>query len=361
MDPRTILLKKRKKFVLSEQTALSTGSTLLNLACTDHPRLGFVKGGYYFLWGDTTSGKTWLSMTCFAEAQLSPYFKDYEPHFINVEGGAIMDIEHFFGSKVARKLQEHTPDTIQGFYRLLYDLLIKQKKKAIIVLDSENALDDLGAKKKFKEQAVAAAAGEKEKGSYGTGKAKYHSENIRWVLSALRRTGSILIIIGQSRDNLNAFGFADRKTKSGGKSLSFYANLEMQSSVGKPIRKMVREKLREVGSNVIIQVKKNRVTGKIGKSRAAVIPIYNSFGIDDVGSLVDFLIAENYLQEQPATARGEPKTYKLPDIDFTGSRGAIIKFFEENDAHSVLQDMAAKVWKEIEDECQLVNRRKRYQ
>lgn len=360
MDAKKELLKKRKKFVLGPNTALSTGSTMLNLACTDQPRYGYIRSGYYFFWGDTASGKTWLTMTCLAEAQLNPAFKDHEIHFINVEGGALMDIEFYFGKKVAQKMKEHRPETIQAFYRLMYDLLVKDPKKRIIILDSENALDNLAAKKKFKEQANAAAKGEKEKGSYGDGKAKYHSENIRWVLSAVRKTGSILIIIGQSRDNINAWGFDDKKTKSGGRSLSFYANLEMQSSVGKPIYKVVRDKKREVGSNVIVKVVKNRVTGKVGKARSAVIPIYHGHGIDDVGSIVDFLISENYFKETQKNEKGFMR-YKVPDIDLTASRGGIIKFIEDNDAHEIFQDMAAKVWKEIEDECLLVNRKRRYE
>lgn len=354
------LLQKRKKFILGPGTALSTGSTMLNLACTDHPRWGFIKGGYYFFWGDTQSGKTWLTLTCLAEAQLNPAFRDHEIHFINVEGGALMDIEFYFGRKVAFKLKEHTPDTIQAFYRLMHDILVVRKTKSIIILDSENALDNLASRKKFKENKAAAEAGEKEKGSYGDGKAKYHSENIRWVLSAVRRTGSILIIIGQSRDNINAFGHADRKTRSGGKSLSFYANLEMQSSVGRSIKKDIRGKMREVGSNVIVEVRKNRVTGKIGKARSAVIPIHHGHGIDDVGSMVDFLVSEGHFKEASPDEK-KRKRWTVPEVDFTGTRTGIIRFVEENSAEEVLQDMAAKVWKEIEDECLLVNRKRKYE
>jgi RecA/RadA recombinase len=356
MDPKKALLKKRRKLVL-ERDGLSTGSTMLNLACTDNPRYGLFKGGYYFFWGDTASGKTWLTMTCMAEAQMNPNFKDYELHFINVEGGALMDIRHYFGKKVAHKLVSHDSiETIQAFYRLMYDLLVVQKKKAIFVLDSENALDNLASKKKFKENKNRAEKGDKEKGSYGDGKAKFHSENIRWVLSAVRKTRSIFIVIGQSRDNINAMGWDDKKTKSGGRSLSFYANLEMQSRVGSAIRKEVRGKNREVGSNVVVQVRKNRVTGKVGKARSATIPIYHGHGIDDVGSVVDFLISENYFE--PLSEKGK---YKIPDVDFSGTRNEIIEFAEKNDAHGVLQDMAGKVWKEIEDECLLVNRKRRYE
>lgn len=359
MNAKKILLKKRPQFILSPSTALSTGSTMLNLACTDEPRYGFIKGGYYFLWGDSASGKTWLTMTCFAEAGLNPAFRDYEPHFDDAEGGALMNIKHYFGKDVATRLVPHQSETIQDFYRTVYDLLITKRKRIIYVLDSENALDDSAAKKKFRENKNLAEKGEKEAGSYGTSKAKYHSENIRWVLSALRKTGSILIIIGQSRDNLNAFGFADRKTKSGGRSLSFYANLEMQSSVGKPIKKVVRDLPREVGSNCLVLVRKNRVTGKIGKARSATIPIYYGHGIDDIGSIVDYLVAEKVFTPADPDEKRRPQ-FKIPDVDFVGTRGKIIQFIESTNSEELFQDMAATVWKEIETECLLVNRKRRY-
>jgi RecA/RadA recombinase len=361
MDPKKALLKKRKKFRLSPETGLSTGSTMLNLACTDTPRFGWVKGGYFFLWGDTKSGKSWLTMTCMAEALLNPSFKDYEFHFINVEGGILMDIEHYFGKKVAERLTIHDDiETIQAFYGLLHDLLRVKKKKCIIVLDSQDALDDLDAEKKFKANKSAVEKGEKQTGSYGTSKAKYHSENIKWALSAARKTDSIFIFIGQAKDKIGGFGFGERKTKAGGKSLSFYANLELQSKLGEPIKKKVRGKLREIGTHVIVKVTKNRFTGKVGTARSAVIPIYNGYGIDDVGSVVDFLITEGYFQPAKSDDKNR-KRWKVPDLDLTGTRNEIIRFIEETDSHSVFQDMAGKVWKEIEDECQLVNRKRRYE
>lgn len=362
IDPKKELLKKRPRFELTAKTGLSTGSSMLNLACTDTAYWGLIAGGYYFLWGDSQSGKTFLTMTCFAEAQNSPHFASHEIHFVNAEGGALMDIAKFFGSKVANKLHWHDNiETIEDFYRLMWDLLKVKKKKIILVLDSQDALDSSQAEKKFAKQKKAAEDGEEAKGSFGDGKAKFHSQNIRWVLSNLRKTGSILWVIGQSRDNVNAFGYADKKTKSGGKSLDFYANLTMQSVKGKPIKKLVRGVARDVGANCIVTVRKNRVTGKVGKERSAVIPIYHSYGIDDIGSIVDFLIAEKHFKQSGPDEKKRMR-YKVPDIEgFVGTRGQIIQLIEEQNAFEIFQDMAAKIWAEIEHECELVNRRKRYE
>ena len=59
-DVRKKLKKKKKHKKLTGKDFLSTGSTLLNLACTGKPYRGFAKGKYYFIVGDSSSGKTFL-------------------------------------------------------------------------------------------------------------------------------------------------------------------------------------------------------------------------------------------------------------------------------------------------------------
>ena len=68
------ILKKKKVVKLTAKDFVSTGSTLLNLACTGFPDRGFAKGYYYFIVGDSESGKTWLALTCLAEASINKNF-----------------------------------------------------------------------------------------------------------------------------------------------------------------------------------------------------------------------------------------------------------------------------------------------
>lgn len=358
MDAKKALLAKREKLVLSPKSAVSTGSTLLNLACTDNPHLGFTKGAYYYLVGDSTSGKTFLSLTCFAEATINEHFADYELVFDDVEGGAVMSIERFFGKQVARRMRAPSYDsqdrpvhstTVESFYYHLRDL-IKKGHPFIYVLDSQDALDSLSADKKFSKQKKASEEGEMAKGSFGDGKAKYHSENIRWVLSGIRKTKSILIIIGQTRDNIQPFTF-EKKTRSGGRALRFYARNEIWTSVGKKIKKAVRGIKRTVGVECIAQIKKNRVTGK---ERVVTIPIYNSFGIDDVGSCVDYLIQNKHW------SKNGDGIYGAEEFNFSGSKGEVIAYVEQNNLERKLRDIVGTVWSEIEQECQL-NRKRRYE
>jgi RecA/RadA recombinase len=353
---RDLLLARRKPV---GEGALSTGSTLLNLACTDRADCGYLKGAYYYLVGDSVSGKTWLSLSCFAEACRSPAFKDYRLIYDDVEGGALMDIAHYFGKDVARRLEPPSlrkgrpvySETIESFYYHLADL-IKEGRPFIYVLDSQDALTSKAAAKKFAVQKKASEEGEDAKGSYGDGKAKYHSENLRHVLAGLRRTKSILLVIGQTRDNLG-FGF-ETKTRAGGRALRFYANLEIWTSVAGKILRTVRGKPRTVGARCLAEVRKNRLTGKVGKDRAVQIPIYYGLGIDDVGSCVDFLIAEKHWK------KNENKEIDAKEILFTGSRAAVIAHIEEEGLEQKIIELTGTVWREVETEC-LPGRKRRYE
>jgi len=269
-----------------------------------------------------------------------------------------MDMEYYFGKEVARRMEPRESNTIESFYTSL-NKLIKEGRPFIYVLDSQDALTSNASAKKLAKQRQATESGEDSKGSYGDGKAKYHSENIRQVMSDLRRLQSILIIIGQTRDNLG-FGF-EKKTRSGGKALRFYAQLEIWTSVFKKIKKIVRGKPRTIGARCLAEVKKNRVTGKIGKDRSVEIPIYYGLGIDDVGSIVDYLIAEEHWSATESS-KGNKKIKLLhaPELSFKGTRGQLISHIEQERLEPKVRQLAGQVWAEVESECE-PHRKRRYE
>jgi len=340
------------------QSFLSTGCTLLNLALSGDPFGGFLAGKYYYLVGDSTSGKTFFSMTCFAEAAKNPDFADADLIYDNIEDGMLMDVEGLFGVEAAERIRPPAEDeegepiysqTTEEFYYHLDDA-IQSGKRFIYVLDSMDGLDAKEDIEKFQAQKKAHRKGTKEAGSYGMAKAKANSVGVRKALAGLRDTGSILIVISQTRDNVGAVGFQSKKTRSGGKALRFYATAEIWTAVGGQIKKKVRKKNRNVGVKVVIKLKKNRITGTLHEVWTSIYP---SYGVDDIGSNIDYLLGEEWWKKTKQIIKA--KEFKL---EF--SREKLIKAIEANPKKvRRLGRIVGRCWKEIQEACEL-DRKRRY-
>jgi RecA/RadA recombinase len=317
-----------------------------------NPYIGFLKGKYFLLVGDSSSGKTFTSMTCFAEATRSHVFKDYNLIYDNIEDGMLMDVETLFGKEVAKRLRPPAgtvddpqfSETVEDFYYHLDDHA-KKNKPFIYILDSMDSLTSQDEQKKFDEQKKAARAGKDVAGSYGDGKAKKNSANLRKILSCLRSTGSILIVISQTRDNLTGWG--ETKTRSGGKALRFYATAEIWTAPAGAIKKTVRGKERKIGQYIAIQTKKNRITGRLAEIQTAIYP---SYGIDDLGSCIDFLVTEKWWSKNKHSGKIVAPT--ITDDEGAG-RDKLIRMCEEKEHHKTLIRSVKECWKQIDDDSAL--------
>lgn len=333
---------------------LSTGSTVLNLACSNKVTGGIPKGTIVHYVGDSDSGKTMFALTAFAEAANSSAFDDYDLVFYNAEDGALMDLADKFGSRVVERLQEERPEMLEDFYYSI-DERIKSGRPFVAVLDSMDVLWPKAWYKKMQTQKKAASADKEAAGDYGTAKAKINSENLRKIRSDCSRMGSILIIISQTRDNLNA-RFGDKKTVSGGHVLKFYSAIQLWTSTLETIRKSVLGKPRAIGIISRISIKKNHITGN---KRVVDVPILNDLGVDDIGSCVDFLVSENYWKSSAKTP-GKGKITAPGFSDEAVSRDKLIQLIEKNDRERELRKLVKEVWMAIEEGCK-TNRKKRYE
>lgn len=327
---------------------LSTGSTLLNLALTGRWYGGFIKGTYILFVGDTDSGKSFLCMTCLAEASINPDFDDYRFLYINKERGVLMDIEGFFGQAVAERLEMTYCENLEEMYFFLDDVL-KDKRPFICIVDSIDSMSTEYEGKKFEERKRASRKGTKAKGDYGDGKAQMHSRNIRRVLSGLEKTGSIIVFINQSRDNIDAGPFSSKDTHSGGRAISFYATMKIWSKKIQTLTREYKDKKRQIGIRSEVKVVRTRSTGQ---QHAVEFPIFHSFGIDDLGGCIDYLIDEKHWSKTSGSI-------KAPEFDFEGSRKKLIRLIEENNYEDDLRMIVAGVWKDIQEACK-VQRKKRY-
>lgn len=330
---------------------LSSGSKLLNLACSGKTSGAFAEGKYYLFIGDSSSGKTFVTLTCFAEAILNPYFKEYRLIYDPAEDGAMMDKQKFFGKEVDKRIESPSKDsessnTLEEFY-FNADNALDDGKPFIYILDSIDVLDTEADEKHFQKKKN--SKDKETSGSYGTEKAKLNSSHMRRLISKLKHSKSILIIISQSRENIGFGATFTPKTRAGGKALKFYASLELWSSVVETIKKKVKGKNRQIGIKSRISIKKNRINGR---ESTIDIPIYWSTGIDDTGSMVEYLIEEGHWKSVNGKIFAEELGVNL-------SKEGLIEYIEENNLEKELTKIVSQVWKEILEATE-VKRKRRY-
>jgi hypothetical protein len=329
---------------------LSSGSTLLNLACSGYPNWAAISGRYYWMVGDSSSGKTFWTLTFLAEASINPDFDNYDLIFDDVEGGALMNVEKFFGPKLARRLQpprvdeEGNPlysEVVEDFYFNLDDRFqqsAKTKRPFIYLLDSMDALDTKYSGEKFQERKKAARKGTEAKGDYGDGKAQLNSRWLRKACSKIREHDCILIILSQTRDNMDAGMFEEQSISAGGRALKFYTGWQLWSSIGARLKTEVEGNTLQIGIMSRLKIKKNRLSGKEWQ---VSLPIYWSHGIDDIGGCVEYLLEWKHWEKD----RG---VITVPEWNYKGKIDQLIKKIEDEDLEVELRDIVADVWREVE-------------
>jgi len=347
-------LTRKRKPAAPPTEFLSCGCTPLNLACSGRPRGAFAKGHFYWLVGDSTSGKTFLALTCFAEALRSRIFRDYRIIFDQPEIGALMDFERFFGKAVAARVEAPRKDgrpseNIEDFYDNIDDALLAGKP-FIYVVDSADALSSESEEDKFQQQKTARRKGKDVTGSMGDGKSKKNSSGLRRLMGKLEKSGSILIMISQTRDNMNPFTAKfNPKIHSGGRALKFYATVELWSSVKGKIKRRIKGKDRQLGIICRVDTKKNRITGR---DRTVEFPIYHTVGIDDTEACINYLVAEGHWKAPDGVVNAKEFGIRRTVED-------LVKEIETCGQEKLLQNIVAEVWNGIEAAC-TVERKRRY-
>jgi hypothetical protein len=232
--------------------------------------------------------------------------------------------------------------TSSDFYANV-DAIAKDGKPFIYILDSEDALKPDG--------------GEKE--GWNTGKAIRNSSGLREANNGLEDSGSILIVIKQTRDNIGPGAMFKPKTRSGGRALTFYSTLEIWFSLkGKRKKKVANEDM-VIGDTFRLSIVKNRESGKI---RSVEVPFYPDSGIDDVGSMVEFLVKRGHWKRKGnLNDDGEGKgPITAPEFNFEGRIERLVEQIEEQSKEKELRLLVSGVWANIEKQCS-VNRKRKYQ
>ena len=332
---------------------IPTGSVMLNLACADSWVGGYGAGKIVNLIGDSSSGKTLLAFSMFAEMSRDKWYKDYRLIYDDVEQACEFDIAKLFGAGTAERIvapyySEDAPQysgTIQEFHANVMDA-IKLGEPFVYVLDSFDALSSADEQDRAEKSIEATRAGKPVQGSYKMDKAKLSGEILRHILADLRTTGSLVLVISQTRDNIDPMSFT-KKTRSGGNALRFYAAHEIWLAV----KGKLKSKDRVIGSQIRAKVSKNKLTGKL---REIEFPVYYSYGVDDIGAAVDFLVEEGKWGKKGNSL----VTTGMDGLD--GSRQKVIQRIEEGKLQGKLFVLAGETWAEIEESLKM-DRRVKYE
>ena len=313
---------------------IPTGSALLNLALSDCVDGGFVKGSIVNIIGDSSSGKTFLAWSIFAEVIHDKQFVKYRLIYDEPERALQFQLANLFGKSISRVDTSIASETIQDWYKNIMEV-IKDGGPFIYVLDSFDALTSV-------EELERKDVG---KGGWKTEQAIASSEILRQIVSKVNETESLVVVISQTRDNIG-IAFGEKKSRSGGKALRFYSTHEIWMAVKKPILR----KKRNVGIRTKIKCKKNKFTGKL---REAEFDILFDYGIDDVGSMVDWLLEETFW-----SGGGRSKINTNGDFE-DAMRDNLIGSIESNNKEQKLRKIVGQCWNEIEEEIS-TNRKPKY-
>ena len=341
---------------------LHTGSVIMNIKCSGgNPYGGYKEGKIESVIGDSNAGKTILVMTGLAHAANNPAFDNYRIIFDDAEEADSFDHVALFGEKFAKRLEPPSYDekgepqnseTVEMFSDHIHDaceIAEKENKPFIYVLDSLDSIDsdkeielELNNRKARKEKNIS-----KIKDSYGGSKQKYLSKFFRQTKTKLKNTKSFLIIICQTRDNLKAMAFV-KQTVSGGRARKFYSSIESWLTHKQEITKTLNGKKFPIGVETLIKISKNKFTGKKGSVN---LSIYPSYGVDDIGSCINFLCDLNYWKKgTKITATEFNQILTLPKL---------IEYIEkEKRREEKLFNLCSDVYLQIEHDLALTRKKK---
>lgn len=322
---------------------LPSGSILLNLALSGKWNGGWAIGRIANLIGDSSSGKSFIALTMLAELANHSRFDNYRLIYDDVEAANNFDMVKLFGSATAERIEAPSydddepiySDTIQDWQHHIHDAL-DRNGPFVYILDSFDALTSQEEQDKVKEVAKARKKGKAVKitGSYKMEKAKIISEILREIKRRLKNAESSVIVISQTRDNINPMSF-NKKTRSGGRALKFYSSHELWTAeAGKVIRRDLT-----VGIKSKIKITKNKITGLV---RSIELPIYYDYGVDDITANIRWLVDNGFwrIKKQTIHARG---------LNLTCTMGKLVHAIESKGLEKKLGRIVGKCWHRQEE------------
>lgn len=256
---------------------INSGCETLNCVCGG----GWPFGRIVNIVGDKSTGKTLLAIEALAN------FHAEHPEGVSTycETEAAFDDEYAGALGLdMRKVGRAECSTVEELFDDMVAFIAKvgTNGHGLYIVDSLDALSDKA------EQSRGIADN-----TYGATKPKQLGQLFRRLVKPLEKSNVCVIIISQVRDAIGVT-FGDKHTRSGGRALDFYASIVIWLANQGQIKKTVSKITRTIGVTIRAKTKKN----KIGLPfRECTFDILFGYGIDDIGSSLEFLKAAGELDK----------------------------------------------------------------
>lgn len=342
--------QKSEISIYSSDDLVPTGSTLLNLALSDNPYGGYRLGTMVNIIGGPSSGKSLMALTMYAEITNDKRFNNYELIYDETEAAMFFDLSAF-GENINKVRFDLRSRTIQDWSENLmglFNLGKKDKRKKDLdiqpIIHVTDSFDALSTDSDLEDTRPS-------KGGYRTEKPIVSSVTFPKLCQAVEASRSLLFIISQTRSSLAMFG--NPESRSGGKALDFYESHEIWLRKSTPIKQTVKRSGKDVvvGNSIVLDVKKNKL---VGKRRSVEIDVLDQYGIDDIGSCI------NWLNKYGFWGIDKKVIDPCGDLDLPKAKiKELVKIIEEQNMESDFRKIIAECWYEVEEELK-PNRKKRY-
>lgn len=313
------MIEQKKEFV-------SSGSTLLDLALGG----GWLVGGIANVIGDESTGKTLLALSSARKAQqINKYWVLFADAEFSLDVHRAVSVFKLDSSPSETRITQ--PKTVEEWTSQIREIgkiykEAKVKKPCFMILDSLDALDTQRTQLQTKRD-------DDDSMRDNLDKSLVLSANFKRINRMSRLYSITVLVISQTRTRIGVM-FGDKTDISGGKALKFYASQRVKLAEAGKIQDKAK---RVVGIHIKAKVIKNKVAPPFAEAK---FPVYFEKGIDDIESMVDYLLDGTEL-----LGASNLKDYRFNDFKCK-SKTALLEYIREN-ANRVkqLKKMVTGVWK----------------
>lgn len=366
----------RKKPTKEEPTKgvefISTGHTMINLACSGTAKGGIPRGRITNIVGDGSAGKTWLSLeVCnrffhdVAKENSPIYGQKDKVKVVYNNAERVMDfhLDGVFSDDFISSIDWRYENIVEVAGMELFELIKEAQENQdtayIYVIDSWDAMKSIKDKDRIEDDVKEVKknhdADNKQKagGGFKLGKAAFATQDFFPELCD-RMDGIDITILIVSQVRIKIGDMFTQAYRTGGKALDFYTHLVMWLATKKKLDAQYMKETRVYGIEGEAEIKRSKVSKPF---RKAGFSILYDFGLNDMVDTIRWVC--NVSGKKVSISTFE----ELFGIEATGSGARSYEdfadFVENNNLEDQVRAKAEEIWKLIEENTQTSRKRKK--